>query len=201
MARNAGDTILASDLNITVPIGVPLPFFGASAPTEHLLLDGSTIGDGSSGGTARANADTVTLFTLLWNSIAQTELPIQDSSGGASTRGASAAADFAAHKRLSLPDMRGYTIAGYKSADGNFGTLGKKVGEAAHQLTIPELAAHTHDLGVYGGSTVGNNLPQGSISSSPTVTLTTSSTGGDTAHNNVQPTMTVNWIIRYKSYA
>jgi microcystin-dependent protein len=203
MAITNGNAIVASDMNLMVPIGVPLPFFGTVTylPSGHLILDGTTIGDGSSGGTARANADTVALFTLLWNSIAQTELPIQNSSGAGSTRGANAAADYAAHKRLPLPDMRAYTLAGYKSADGNFGTLGKTVGEATHQLTVAELAAHTHAL-----STATNFLGQGGgnagySGSSSGVLNTLNNAGSDTAHNNVQPTMTVNWIIRYTSFA
>jgi hypothetical protein len=39
-------------------------------------------------------------------------LPIQTSTGAASTRGVSASADFAANKRLPLPDMRGYFVRG-----------------------------------------------------------------------------------------
>lgn len=93
-----------------------------------LLLDGKTIGDASSSATGRANADTETLFTLLWTNCANAECPV---SGG---RGASAAADFAAHKTLTLPDARGLalSVAGTNSIlqDANSGyftrTLGKK---------------------------------------------------------------------------
>ena len=190
---------MASDINTIIPIGVPLPFFGnaANLPTDHLMLDGTTIGDGSSGATARANADTQTLFTLLWNSIANTELVIQTSGGSPTTRGASASADFGAHKRMPLPDMRAYTLGGYKTGDANFGTLGKAVGEATHQLTVAELASHTHSGANYatnGASSTNNGWPNASAGP-------TGSAGSNTPHNNVQPTMTVNWIIRYKSYA
>ena len=187
-------------MNSMVPIGVPLPFLGSVAylPADHLICDGSTIGDASSGATARANADAQTLFTLLWNSIANTELVIQTSSGSPTTRGASAAADFGAHKRMPLPDMRSYTIGGYKSGDPTFGTLGKQVGEAAHVLTVAELAAHTHSVPLQSsGSTAGNNP----VTLAAPGSSTSGSTGNNTAHNNIQPTITINWIIRYRSYA
>lgn len=197
MSIQQGQTAQASDINAIVPIGVPLPYFGSLAPADHLILDGSTIGDASSGATARANADTQTLFILLWNSIANTELVIQTSAGGATTRGASALADFNAHKRMPLPDMRAYTLGGYKASDTNFGTLGKTVGEATHQLTVAELAPHTHTGANYstnGASNTNNGWPNAGVGP-------TGSTGSGSAHNNIQPTMTVNWIIRYKSYA
>ena len=199
MSITLGQQALASDMNTTVPIGVPLPFFGSSAylPPDHLICDGNTIGDTSSGATARANVDTQTLFTLLWNSIANTELTIQNSSGSQTSRGASAAADFGAHKRMPLPDLRAYTLGGYKVGDANFGTLGKAVGEATHQLTVAELASHTHSGANYatnGASSTNNGWPNASAGP-------TGSAGSNTPHNNVQPTMTVNWIIRYKSYA
>lgn len=78
-----------------------------------LWCNGQTIGDASSGATARANADTWDLFAIIWTDWANTEAPIQDSTGAASTRGAGAAADFAAHKRLPLPDIRDEHIRGW----------------------------------------------------------------------------------------
>lgn len=65
-----------------------------------------SVGDASSGATAWASADADDIFAALWARFANTELPIQDSTGAPSVRGASAAADFAAHKRLPLPDWR-----------------------------------------------------------------------------------------------
>lgn len=91
----------------SIPPGATAMWFGSSPPSAWLFLNGATIGNGSSGGTARANADTEDLFTHLWDSLNNTALPIQDSSGAGSTRGASAAADFAANKRLPLPNMTG----------------------------------------------------------------------------------------------
>lgn len=72
-----------------------------TAPAGWLLIDGRTVGNAASGGTARANADTAALFAELW-AFPAASVPIFDSTGAASTRGASAAADFAANKRIAL---------------------------------------------------------------------------------------------------
>lgn len=69
-----------------------------------LLLNDTTIGSASSGATGRANADTEALFTLLWNRVTDQWAPV---SGG---RGASAAADFAANKRLALTKALGRVL-------------------------------------------------------------------------------------------
>ena len=70
-----------------------------------IIANDTTIGNGSSGATGRANADTEALFTLLWNKIANQWAPV---SGG---RGASAAADYAANKTLALSRTLGRAIA------------------------------------------------------------------------------------------
>lgn len=64
------------------------------------ILDGRTIGDASSGADW-ANADAEALFLFLYAHVSDTYCPV---SGG---RGASAAADWAAHKTLTIPDSRG----------------------------------------------------------------------------------------------
>ena len=79
--------------------------FANVAAVGWVLANDGTIGNGASGGTTRANADTVNLFTLLWNNISNADCPV--SSG----RGASAAADFAANKTIALPKMLGRALA------------------------------------------------------------------------------------------
>lgn len=111
--------------------------------------NGRTIGNGSSGATERANADTSDLFTVLWN---DTLLSV---SGG---RGASAAADYAANKTIALPDYRGRAFVGLADMGGststvldsvtfdtgNKTTLGSAFGDDAIILTEANLASHTH---------------------------------------------------------
>ena len=110
-------------------------FLRSAAPTGYVVASGGTIGDASSGGTARANADTSALFALIW-ALDATNYPITDSAGGASTRGATAAADYALHKRLPLPNVNGSErfVRGWNSG-GSF-LLG--------ETQADELKAHTH---------------------------------------------------------
>jgi hypothetical protein len=81
-----------------------------TADTGWILCNDGTIGDASSGGTTRANADTSALFTLLWN------LPVGLTVSGG--RGASASADFAAHKNIVVPLVLGRALAGAGAGSG-----------------------------------------------------------------------------------
>lgn len=83
----------------------------ATAPTGWIAGDGSTIGAPGSGAT-RASADTLALFTLWWSDFSDALLPIFTSTGAASTRGVSAAADWAALKRLTVFDLREEFVRG-----------------------------------------------------------------------------------------
>lgn len=94
------------------PIGHLLHGYWTTAPDGYLLAAGGTFGNASSGGTARANDDTIDLFNLFWANGTNTTIPIQTSTGAASTRGASAAADWAANKRMTLPDVQDDFIRG-----------------------------------------------------------------------------------------
>lgn len=152
IALGVVDTAQHSFTAFYMPTGVTVPYIGATAPTGWVLAAG-TIGDGTSSATARAHADTANLFALIWNSFADAQAPV--SSG----RGANAAADFAAHKRISLPDMRGRVPAGLDNpgglgaanrltAGGQAGipstTLGAAGGTQDYQLDISRIPSHAH---------------------------------------------------------
>jgi hypothetical protein len=92
--------------------------FTSQARAGFVQADGRTIGSASSSATSRANADTSALFAKLWTDYSNTLLPIQDSAGSPTTRGANAAADFAANKRLPVPDMSGRSFAGRDNMSG-----------------------------------------------------------------------------------
>ena len=129
-------------------------------------MNGNTIGDGSSGATERANADTITLYTLLWNQTTNAELSIQTSTGIPSTRGLTAAADFAAHKRMPLPDFRGEFLRGLDN--GRLVDTGRLLGSEqtdlvkahTHTGTTDSQGNHTHNMGPFpwrhGANGVGN---------------------------------------------
>jgi hypothetical protein len=110
--------------------------FATTAPAGTVAMDGLTIGNASSGATSRANVDTLALFTLLWNQASNALLPIQDSAGTASTRGASAAADYAANKRLTLPAL----------VDGQ--AILAAVGSGVLTATVGTVLNHTHAASV-----------------------------------------------------
>lgn len=74
----------------------------ATFPTGWVRANAGTIGSSGSGAT-RANSDTQALFTLWWTDFTDAQVPIQTSGGAASTRGASASADFTANKRMTVP--------------------------------------------------------------------------------------------------
>lgn len=119
--------------------------------------NGRTLGSASSGATERANADTATLYAYLWNNFTNAICPV--STG----RGASAAADFAANKTITLLDWRGYVPGGLDDmgntaasrwanvpvVSGDAVTAGSVLGEATHALVAAEHASHDHDVYLY----------------------------------------------------
>lgn len=99
------------------PTGAVQHYFGTTPPAGWVARNGTTLGNAGSGATGRANADTEALYTLIWNGTSNTgDFVIQDSAGSPTTRGASAAADFAALKRIPLPDDRGLFDRGLNTA-------------------------------------------------------------------------------------
>jgi len=122
----------------SAPTGKLGHFARATAPAGWVAGDGGTIGNVGSGAT-RANVDTLALFTAWWTDYTDALLPILTSAGAASTRGASAAADWAALKRMTVFDVRERFIrsAGATSINGtkyaatevfdNFGNAGTVV--------------------------------------------------------------------------
>lgn len=109
------DAVVAQIAANAVPTGAVQGFRRTSPPAGWILENGGTIGDAGSGATTRANSDAEALFTLLWNQFNNATLPIYDSAGAASSRGGSAAADFAAKKRLKIFDARTRFLRGSDS--------------------------------------------------------------------------------------
>jgi microcystin-dependent protein len=176
-------TIPASDIktyasgNSLVPSGALMPYAGASAPTGFLLCHGQAVSR--------------TTYSDLFSAISTT----YGSGDGSST--------------FTLPDLRGRVVAGQDDMGGasanrltdqtgglNGDTLGDTGGSETHTLTTAQMPAHTHTVAaqqqVGGDST--NRGGSGQLGAA--ATITSSSTGGDGAHNNVQPTIILNYIIK-----
>lgn len=139
---SATQVAMAQVLNAVLPVGVLFDFFGLSSQVAGGMLacDGETVGDASSNATARANADMEALFEHLWT-IGDTtgNLPIYTSAGAVSSYGANAAADWAAHKQIELPDTRNLVLGG--ASTGTKEWLITAVTDATNQLTVPENSA------------------------------------------------------------
>jgi len=89
---------------------------------------------------------------------------------------------------FNLPNMQGRVPVG-KSTEVEFNALGQKGGEKTHTLTIAEMPAHTHPTAWGGGSSPGGGYGSGGYHD-------TLSTGGNGAHNNLQPYITLDYIIK-----
>lgn len=97
---------------------------------------------------------------------------------------------------FNLPDLEGKVTAGYKSNETEFNAIGKTGGEKAHTLTYYEMPQHSHAALFIGsaGSEIGWSGINGTVNSS----VQTGIAGGNQAHNNLQPYVVTNYIIKAK---
>lgn len=166
------------------PAGVVLPFAGSAAPSGWLLCAGQAVSRTTyaalfaSVGTAYGVGDGSTTFNL---PDLRGRVP-----GGKDDMGGSAAS------RL--------TTAG-SGVDG--ATLGAAGGAQTHSLTETQMPAHAHDLAlkyvtVGGAGSARNYWTRSAVDTlyDGTVTDGASSKGGGQAHNNTQPTLVLNYIIK-----
>jgi len=201
-AREAIGAAASDDRLLPFAAGVILPFAGVGAPTGWLLCYGQAVSRityaalFSALGTAWGAGDGSTTFNL--PDLLGRVLAGKDDMGGTSAN--------------RLTNQTG-------GLDGD--TLGSTGGSETHALTSAELAAHTHGAGTYaadsngahthmtgegvlGGSGTGtamrsnDNTVVSSESGAHTHTISGSSAsaGSGSAHNNVQPTAVVNFIIK-----
>lgn len=192
------------------PAGAMVMFGGASAPTGWLLCDGAAVSR--------------TTYAILFAAIGTTW-----GVGDGSTT-------------FNVPDLRGRAPIGSGQGSGLTNrTLGSKLGEESHALTLAENGSHAHTGGLhahtgglhthtggahqhslpshiheagytatYGGtgkleSTTGSTGSGGNVATSSNGNVATSSdgavattsSGSGTAHNTMQPSAVVNFIIKY----
>jgi microcystin-dependent protein len=159
--------------------GEVIMWLTASAPTGWLLLDGS----------AKSRTTYASLFALYGTTFGV---------GDGSTT-------------FNLPNMEHRVAVGYDSTQTEFNTLGKTGGEKTHTLSTSEMPSHSHtpivsqDGGVTnrGAAMAGTSsqLVRNDALSTYTLAgniypLVIEDTGGGTAHNNLQPYLTVNYIVK-----
>jgi len=152
-----------------------------SAPAGWVKANGGSIGNAASGGTTRANADTAALFALLWTATDVADCAIQDSAGAGSTKGASAAADYAANKRMVLPDMRANFLRGLD--DGRGVDISRRLASYAADT----VGAHVHSVTPPAASGEGGSgsTTTGSGGAETITPYNTASTGTESAPKNI----------------
>lgn len=158
----------------TVPVGVQIPFAGTTIPSGYLLCDGRAV-------SRETYAD---LFAVIGTTYG---------AGDGSTT-------------FNLPNMAGKVPVGYKASDTYFGTLGKSLGASTVKLTINQMPKHTHSspynagarwLGSSGYANTNSAWANGYVFDRDENIGSLKNTGGDQAHDNIQPSLVVNYIIKY----
>jgi microcystin-dependent protein len=207
------------------PTGTGLDFWGPTAPVGYVMASGRTIGNAGTNASERANSDTAALFTLFWTNYSDATLPMYTNSGFPQARGASAAADFAASMLMTIPDKRGRVSVGKDDMGGTAAnritaggsgvpgtTLGGAGGEETHTLSQGEMPVHAHSVNDPshahnlqsqngGGGNPGSNYGTGANAltwhTAAAVTgISLNNAGGGAPHNNTQPTIICNYIIK-----
>lgn len=169
-------------ISALMPTGTVLPYAGINAPTGYLFCDGDAISRST--------------YSDLFDIIDETY-----GAGDGSTT-------------FNIPDLRGRVIAGQDDMGGvsadrltnpsstingiNGDILGATGGKETHTLTEAQMPSHTHGLFINNPTPAPNDFDTtgGEPSGVNKTSGSTSSTGGDQAHNNVQPTIILNYIIK-----
>lgn len=156
----------------TLPIGSIVAFSGENIPNGWLLCDGSVVSR--------------TTYSELFNAIGLNY--VEDG------------VEWLDEERFPLPNAKGRTLVGKDSTDTDFNKLGKTSGEKTHTLTVDEMPSHKHSMN-FGDSAGGDGSGFVYSSTSGNNNVFMLETGGGQTHNNLQPSLTLNYIIKAKNTA
>jgi microcystin-dependent protein len=98
-----------------------------------------------------------------------------------------------------VPDLRGRAPIGYGTSSDTTNvptprtTIGATTGKETHTLIESEMPNHSHSWGIFGSGGSGGGLIGTVIANE---TAYTGGAGGNQAHNNMQPSTVVNFIIK-----
>lgn len=183
-----GSGQLSFSNGFALPSGLVLPYAGSTAPTGYLFCYGQAVSR--------------TTYSDLFAAISTTY-----GTGDGSTT-------------FNLPDLRGRTVAGQDDMGGssanrltnqsgglNGDTLGATGGSETHTLDITEMAEHSHypnntngyndnSTSIDGLSKAGSGFTDASANAGPMTEEDGTAVTGGQAHNNVQPTIILNYIIK-----
>lgn len=154
----------------TLPIGSIVAFASDTIPNGWLLCDGSVVSR--------------TTYSELFNAIGLNY--VEDG------------VEWLDEERFPLPNAKGRTLVGKDSTDTDFNKLGKTSGEKTHTLTVDEMPSHKHSMN-FGDSAGGDGSGFVYSSTSGNNNVFMFETGGGQAHNNLQPSLTLNYIIKAKN--
>lgn len=107
-------------------------------------------------------------------------------------------------EEIRLPDLRGKVTVGKDSSDTDFNELGKTGGEKEHTLTVSEMPKHNHTGGILTTNTIAGNARYyfqqlgATNDENFSNSLKIGEAGGNQPHNNLQPYIVTNYIIKAK---
>lgn len=153
------------------PAGVISMFGGTAAPNGWLVCDGSAVSR--------------TTYSRLFAAIG-TNFGVGD---GSTT--------------FNLPSLKGRVPVGLDASDNSFANLNQTGGEKTHTLTTNEMPSHRHDFKYNNSNTQGTvsyahatNAFASQTTDAALGFANMNNTGGDAPHNNLQPYIVLNFIIR-----
>lgn len=154
--------------SLLIPAGITAPFAGSTAPSGWLLCDGSAV----------SRSTYARLYAVINTSYG---------TGDGTTT-------------FNLPNLKGRVAVGRDSVQTEFDTIGETGGAKTHTLTTAEMPVHSHvvmpNMGI-GTSGAGHGFVDSNTARSTAgAGWSTQTAGSGGAHNNLQPYIVTNYIIK-----